>query len=167
MAGFNAVSVIASNNNNRNNNNNNRNNQNNNNNFQTQESSVMGMQTVSRRRRSETNSSALFMEDGLTSLVSFEEEEEELVKKTKTNQDPRLASVVDRFFKAALRLTAVDGLARKNCALLIVCLANSDHFEVGNMLVEEFAEIANRYYVLFRLSADRVFGLRIIISNMM
>ena len=143
MAGFNAVSVIASNNNNRNNNNNNRNNQNNNNNFQTQESSVMGMQTVSRRRRSETNSSALFMEDGLTSLVSFEEEEE-LVKKTKTNQDPRLVSVVDRFFKAALRLTAVDGLARKNCALLIVCLANSDHFEVGNMLVEEFAEIANR-----------------------
>ena len=145
MAGFNAVSVIASNNNNRNNNNNNRNNQNNNNNFQTQESSVMGMQTVSRRRRSETNSSALFMEDGLTSLVSFEEEEEELVKKTKTNQDPRLVSVVDRFFKAALRLTAVDGLARKNCALLIVCLANSDHLEVGNMLVEEFAEIANRY----------------------
>ena len=144
MAGFNAVSVIASNNNNRNNNNNNRNNQNNNNNFQTQESSVMGMQTVSRRRRSETNSSALFMEDGLTSLVSFEEEEEELVKKTKTNQDPRLVSVVDRFFKAALRLTAVDGLARKNCALLIVCLANSDHLEVGNMLVEEFAEIANR-----------------------
>ena len=144
MAGFNAVSVIASNNNNRNNNNNNRNNQNNNNNFQTQESSVMGMQTVSRRRRSDTNSSALFMEDGLTSLVSFEEEEE-LVKKTKTNQDPRLVSVVDRFFKAALRLTAVDGLARKNCALLIVCLANSDHFEVGNMLVEEFAEIANRY----------------------
>ena len=166
MAGFNAVSVIASNNNNRNNNNNNRNNQNNNNNFQTQESSVMGMQTVSRRRRSETNSSALFMEDGLTSLVSFEEEEE-LVKKTKTNQDPRLVSVVDRFFKAALRLTAVDGLARKNCALLIVCLANSDHFEVGNMLVEEFAEIANRCYVLFRLSADRVFGLRIIKSNMM
>ena len=145
MAGFNAVSVIASNNNNRNNNNNNRNNQNNNNNFQTQESSVMGMQTVSRRRRSETNSSALFMEDGLTSLVSFEEEEEELVKKTKTNQDPRLVSVVDRFFKAALRLTAVDGLARKNCALLIVCLANSDHLEVGNMLVEEFAEIASRY----------------------
>ena len=144
MAGFNAVSVIASNNNNRNNNNNNRNNQNNNNNFQTQESSVMGMQTVSRRRRSDTNSSALFMEDGLTSLVSFEEEEE-LVKKTKTNQDPRLVSVVDRFFKAAPRLTAVDGLARKNCALLIVCLANSDHFEVGNMLVEEFAEIANRY----------------------
>ena len=139
MAGFNAVSVIASNNNNRNNNNNNRNNQNNNNNFQTQESSVMGMQTVSRRRRSETNSSALFMEDGLTSLVSFEEE------KTKTNQDPRLVSVVDRFFKAALRLTAVDGLARKNCALLIVCLANSDHLEAGNMLVEEFAEIANRY----------------------
>ena len=145
MAGFNAVSVIASNNNNRNNNNNNRNNQNNNNNFQTQESSVMGMQTVSRRRRSETNSSALFMEDGLTSLVSFEEEEEELVKKTKTNQDPRLVSVVDRFFKAALRLTAVDGLARKNCALLIVCLANSDHLDAGNMLVEEFAEIANRY----------------------
>ena len=145
MAGFNAVSVIASNNNNRNNNNNNRNNQNNNNNFQTQESSVMGMQTVSRRRRSETNSSALFMEDGLTSLVSFEEEEEELVEKTKTNQDPRLVSVVDRFFKAALRLTAVDGLARKNCALLIVCLANSDHLEAGNMLVEEFAEIANRY----------------------
>ena len=145
MAGFNAVSVIASNNNNRNNNNNNRNNQNNNNNFQTQESSVMGMQTVSRRRRSETNSSALFMEDGLTSLVSFEEEEEDLVKKTKTNQDPRLVSVVDRFFKAALRLTAVDGLARKNCALLIVCLANSDHLEAGNMLVEEFAEIANRY----------------------
>ena len=145
MAGFNAVSVIASNNNNRNNNNNNRNNQNNNNNFQTQESSVMGMQTVSRRRRSETNSSALFMEDGLTSLVSFEEEEEELVKKTKTNQDPRLVSVVDRFFKAALRLTAVDGLARKNCALLIVCLANSDHLEAGNMLVEEFAEIASRY----------------------
>ena len=145
MAGFNAVSVIASNNNNRNNNNNNRNNQNNNNNFQTQESSVMGMQTVSRRRRSETNSSALFMEDGLTSLVSFEEEEEELVKKTKTNQDPRLVSVVDRFFKAALRLTAVDGLARKNCALLIVCLANSDHLQAGNMLVEEFAEIANRY----------------------
>ena len=145
MAGFNAVSVIASNNNNRNNNNNNRNNQNNNNNFQTQESSVMGMQTVSRRRRSETNSSALFMEDGLTSLVSFEEEEEQLVKKTKTNQDPRLVSVVDRFFKAALRLTAVDGLARKNCALLIVCLANSDHLEAGNMLVEEFAEIANRY----------------------
>jgi len=145
MAGFNAVSVIASNNNNRNNNNNNRNNQNNNNNFQTQESSVMGMQTVSRRRRSDTNSSALFMEDGLTSLVSFEEEEEEeLVKKTKTNQDPRLVSVVDRFFKAALRLTAVDGLARKNCALLIVCLANSDHLEAGNMLVEEFAEIANR-----------------------
>lgn len=105
----------------------------------------MGMQTVSRRRRSETNSSALFMEDGLTSLVSFEEEEEELVKKTKTNQDPRLVSVVDRFFKAALRLTAVDGLARKNCALLIVCLANSDHLEAGNMLVEEFAEIANRY----------------------
>ena len=145
MAGFNAVSVIASNNNNRNNNNNNRNNQNNNNNFQTQESSVMGMQTVSRRRRSETNSSALFMEDGLTSLVSFEEEEKEEVKKTKTNQDPRLVSVVDRFFKAALRLTAVDGLARKNCALLIVCLANSDHLEAGNMLVEEFAEIANRY----------------------
>ena len=145
MAGFNAVSVIASNNNNRNNNNNNRNNQNNNNNFQTQESSVMGMQTVSRRRRSETNSSALFMEDGLTSLVSFEEEEEQLVKKTKTNQDPRLVSVVDRFFKAALRLTAVDGLARKNCALLIVCLANSDHLQAGNMLVEEFAEIANRY----------------------
>ena len=145
MAGFNAVSVIASNNNNRNNNNNNRNNQNNNNNFQTQESSVMGMQTVSRRRRSETNSSALFMEDGLTSLVSFEEEEEDLVKKTKTNQDPRLVSVVDRFFKAALRLTAVDGLARKNCALLIVCLANSDHLQAGNMLVEEFAEIANRY----------------------
>ena len=143
MAGFNAVSVIASNNNNRNNNNNNRNNQNNNNNFQTQESSVMGMQTVSRRRRSETNSSALFMEDGLTSLVSFEEEQ--LVKKTKTNQDPRLVSVVDRFFKAALRLTAVDGLARKNCALLIVCLANSDYLEAGNMLVEEFAEIANRY----------------------
>ena len=142
MAGFNAVSVIASNNNNRNNNNNNRNNQNNNN-FQTQESSVMGMQTVSRRRRSETNSSALFMEDGLTSLVSFQEED--LVKKTKTNQDPRLVSVVDRFFKAALRLTAVDGLARKNCALLIVCLANSDHLEAGNMLVEEFAEIANRY----------------------
>ena len=167
MAGFNAVSVIASNNNNRNNNNNNRNNQNNNNNFQTQESSVMGMQTVSRRRRSETNSSALFMEDGLTSLVSFEEEEEELVKKTKTNQDPRLVSVVDRFFKAALRLTAVDGLARKNCALLIVCLANSDHLEAGNMLVEEFAEIANRYLVLFRLSADRVFGPRIIKSNMM
>merc|ERR1712117_932825 len=99
------------------------------------------MQTVSRRRRSETNSSALFMEDGLTSLVSFEEE---VVKKTKTNQDPRLVSVVDRFFKAALRLTAVDGLARKNCALLIVCLANSDHLEAGNMLVEEFAEIANR-----------------------
>ena len=145
MAGFNAVSVIASNNNNRNNNNNNRNNQNNNNNFQTQESSVMGMQTVSRRRRSERNSSALFMEDGLTSLVSFEEEEEDLVKKTKTNQDPRLVSVVDRFFKAALRLTAVDGLARKNCALLIVCLANSDHLQAGNMLVEEFAEIANRY----------------------
>ena len=144
MAGFNAVSVIASNNNNRNNNNNNRNNQNNNNNFQTQESSVMGMQTVSRRRRSETNSSALFTEDGLTSLVSFEEEEE-LVKKTRTNQDPRLVSVVDRFFKAALRLTAVDGLARKNCALLIVCLANSDHLQAGNMLVEEFAEIANRY----------------------
>ena len=83
------------------------------------------------------------MEDGLTSLVSFEEEE--LVKKTKTNQDPRLVSVVDRFFKAALRLTAVDGLARKNCALLIVCLANSDYLEAGNMLVEEFAEIANRY----------------------
>ena len=140
MAGFNAVSVIASNNNNRNNNNNNRNNQNNNNNFQTQESSVMGMQTVSRRRRSETNTSSLFLEEGIASLVGSEG----LVNEVEV--EAGLVNIVNRFFKAGLRLSG--GPAGKNCALRVVCLANtSDSFAPGkrlSMIMEEFAEVANR-----------------------
>ena len=132
MAGFNAVSVIASNNNNRNNNNNNRNNQNNNNNFQTQESSVMGMQTVSRRRRSETNTSSLFPEEGTASLVGTEE----LV-----NLDMELVNIVNRFFRAGLRLSGAP--TEKNCALRVVCLANS--FKRLSSMMEEFADVANRY----------------------
>jgi len=131
MAGFNAVSVIASNNNNRNNNNNNRNNQNNNNNFQTQESSVMGMQTVSRRRRSETNTSSLFPEEGTASLVGTEE----LV-----NLDMELVNIVNRFFRAGLRLSGAP--TEKNCALRVVCLANS--FKRLSSMMEEFADVANR-----------------------
>ena len=144
MAGFNAVSVIASNNNNRNNNNNNRNNQNNNNNFQTQESSVMGMQTVSRRRRSETNTSSLFMEEGIASLVDLKEN----VKTA--NVDRGLVNTVNRFFRAGLRL--IRGPTGKKCALKIICLANSDTFGDGKRLstTTDFADVANRciYVVL-------------------
>ena len=129
MAGFNAVSVIASNNNNRNNNNNNRNNQNNNNNFQTQESSVMGMQTVSRRRRSETNTSSLFKEEGIGSLVGTEV------------LDLGLANIVNRFFSAGLRLSG--GPTGKSCALRVICLANT--FKRISTMMEEFADGANRY----------------------
>ena len=135
MAGFNAVSVIASNNNNRNNNNNNRNNQNNNNNFQTQESSVMGMQTVSRRRRSETNTSSLFSEEGIGSLVDLD-----------VLVEMGLVNMVNRFFRAGLRLTG--GPTGKSCALRVVCLANSDSDsgKTVSTMMEEFADVANRYH---------------------